>query len=671
MRNAFYIAGVAIAYLIAARIGLSLAFTHGSISPVWPPTGLSLAALLLLGRSVWPGVFLGAFAANSLFTGAADASVMGIAIGNTLEALLGAWLYRRFIGPHLHFEKPAEVVSFAAIVATLSSIISATVGLLSLWLVDPSVGSRLGLLWSTWWLGDWAGAVVVTPFLLSTGQALHRRWRRKHAVEAFALVTLFIAASEMIFGGVGWMQPLPPNYPLPYLVLSFLVWAALRFDQVGVSVASGILSVVAISGTINGFGPFIGRTQDQSLLALQVFIAITTITGQILASAVRQIRRTSQAAQESAALLDTLLETAPVGLGFIDTDLRYVRINETLAAINGIPARDHIGKRMKDLIPDLADRVVPTYQSVLESGMPVVNMEIAGHTPAKPGETRYWLACYYPVRLASRVIGVGIVVVEISERKRSEVKLKKLVSDLAASNRELEQFANTASHDLQEPLRMVTNYMALVSRRYKEQSSLDSSSLDYLDQAAQGAKRMQTLIQDLLRYSRLEGSADFGPVDCDHLLKDVLSGLRLLIEENGAVVTADRLPMVYGDESLLGQVFQNLITNAIKFRGAIAPHIHIGATESEGMVSFWVEDNGIGFKMENAEIIFGIFKRLHGTGEYPGSGVGLAVCKKIVERHGGRIWAKSEPGKGSTFRFTLPVVGTTRTSLEASGTDFR
>lgn len=672
MRTGLYIVGVAIAYLIAARIGLSLTFTHGSVSPVWPPTGLALAALLLLGRTVWPGVFLGALFANVWFTNATALAAFGIAIGNTLEALAGYWLFRRFIGLHLHFEKPVEVVAFTFLVAGLSSAVSATIGLISIGLFDSAIPDHFGFLWSTWWTGDWAGAVVVTPLLLSMGQVLHRRWRRKHAVEALALVALFVAASVMIFGGVGWVEPLPAIYPLPYLVLSFLVWAALRFNQIGVSVAAGILSVLAITGTVNGYGPFIGRTPDQALVALQFFIAITTITGQILAAAVSQIRRTSLTAQESAALLDTLLETAPVGLGFIDTDLRYVRINETLAAINGIPARDHIGRRMKDLMPELSDRTVPIYRSVLETGMPVVNMEVAGRTPAKPGETRYWLACYYPVRLVQRVIGVGIVVVEITERKRSEVKLKKLVSDLAASNRELEQFANIASHDLQEPLRMVTNYMALVSRRYREQSTVDPNTLDYLDQAARGAKRMQTLIQDLLRYSRLDGAADFGPVDCDRLVKDVLSSLRLLVEESGATISFDTLPVVYGDESLLGQVFQNLIVNAVKFRGTHPPRVHIGATESDSVVSFWIQDNGIGFKMEHAEKIFGIFKRLHGADVFPGSGVGLAVCKKIVERHGGRIWVKSDPGAGSTFWFTLPIVGTaTRTSLEASGTDCR
>src|SRR5690606_12324431 len=147
-----------------------------------------------------------------------------------------------------------------------------------------------------------------------------------------------------------------------------------------------ILSVIAISGTVWGFGPFIGNTQNESLLALQVFIAITTITGQILAAAVTQMKRSSEAAQENAALLDTLLQTAPIGLGFLDRDLRYVRINETLASINGIPAKHHLGQRFSDLIPELSQRTTPLYRQVLDTGLPVVNVEITGSTLASPEE---------------------------------------------------------------------------------------------------------------------------------------------------------------------------------------------------------------------------------------------------------------------------------------------
>jgi len=245
---------------------------------------------------------------------------------------------------------------------------------------------------------------------------------------------------------------------------------------------------------------------------------------------------------------------------------------------------------------------------------------------------------------------------DISERKRAEEELKRTVTDLERSNAELEQFAYVASHDLQEPLRMVSSYVQLLARRYKDK--LDSDADEFIGYAVDGANRMQTLINDLLAYSRVgTRGKPFEPTDCEAVLEQVLTNLKVTIEESGAVVTHDALPTVMAEDSQLGQVFQNMIENAIKFKNEALPHIHISAEQKVNAWVFSVADNGIGIEQEYFDRIFIIFPRLRGRGEYSGTGIGLAICKKIVVRHGGRIWVESEPGKGTTFYFTIPDRG--------------
>ena len=243
---------------------------------------------------------------------------------------------------------------------------------------------------------------------------------------------------------------------------------------------------------------------------------------------------------------------------------------------------------------------------------------------------------------------------EIVVRRRVEETLKAQSQELTRSNEELQHFAYVASHDLQEPLRMVSSYVQLLARRYK--GKLDADADDFIAYAVDGAQRMQKLINGLLAYSRVNtrGGA-FEPANCEDILKRTLDDLRLTLEEVGAEVTHDPLPTLTADASQLGQVFQNLIANAIKFRGEAPPRVHVSAEQKDGAWEFAVRDNGIGIEPQYADRIFVIFERLHTREEYPGTGIGLSVCKRIVERHGGRIWVESAPGEGATFCFTIPV----------------
>lgn len=238
----------------------------------------------------------------------------------------------------------------------------------------------------------------------------------------------------------------------------------------------------------------------------------------------------------------------------------------------------------------------------------------------------------------------------------SQQALKDSVAELSRSNSDLQQFAYVASHDLQEPLRMVASYVQLLARRYR--GKLDADADEFIAYAVDGAKRMQHLINDLLAYSRVTSQGHvFEPVDCNGVLAEVLTNVRAAVEESRAVVTHDPLPTVMADERQLWQLFQNLIANAIKFHGAEPPNVHLSAEQRSSEWLFSVRDHGIGMDPQYAERIFVIFQRLHDREQYPGTGIGLAICKKIVERHGGKIWVVSQTGQGATFHFTLPIIG--------------
>jgi PAS domain S-box-containing protein len=276
------------------------------------------------------------------------------------------------------------------------------------------------------------------------------------------------------------------------------------------------------------------------------------------------------------------------------------------------------------------------------------------------GGVRYILGRGHLVRDAGnqpiRMVGIAQ---DITGRKRAEEKLKLALADLGRSNKDLEQFAYVASHDLQEPLRMVSSYTQLLARRYGGQ--LDASADKFIAYAVDGANRMQRLIEDLLAYSRVGSRAKgFELTDGTAVLDRALANLKAAIDASGAVVTHGPLPTVVHDDLLLVQLFQNLIGNAIKFHVEMPPRIHVSAEPKGEEWVFAVRDNGIGIDPQYAQRIFTIFQRLHTNEEYSGTGIGLAICKKIVERRGGRIWVQSQPGSGSTFYFTVPMGGAGR-----------
>ncbi|OGI08936.1 MAG: hypothetical protein A3F80_03925 [Candidatus Melainabacteria bacterium RIFCSPLOWO2_12_FULL_35_11] len=259
-----------------------------------------------------------------------------------------------------------------------------------------------------------------------------------------------------------------------------------------------------------------------------------------------------------------------------------------------------------------------------------------------------------PIKTAEEIFVLASVI-DITERKKIEQKLKDSAKEIAFLNGQLEQYAYITSHDLKEPLRAMYSYAALLEKKYKEK--LDKNADDYINFIVGGAKRMESLINDLLEYTHIGSKRKpLTKTDCNKLLETVLKNLKVVISENNAKVACDSLPEIFTDENQISVLFQNLIVNAIKFTKHGSPEINISCKQEGSDWLFAIKDNGIGIPKEQKERIFQIFQRLHTKEEYEGTGIGLAICKKIVDLHGGKIWVESEEGKGSTFYFTLPMI---------------
>jgi len=538
---------VAIVYYAFARFGLMLALGNTNASPVWPPSGFAFAAILTLGYEVWPGIMIGAFTANLLVfltNNTADTQTIAImsgciAIGNTLEAISG-WYLLKLLRSNQILDKAKDFACFF-ITSLLMCTVSCTIGSATLLINKIITWTNYETVWFTWWMGDVAGIIVLTPLLLTWWKKPKIEWETAKIIKTIFLFAVLIIYFEFVFKG---SYSVGLNKVKIYLIFIFLIWSVFSMNQWQSSLVVLLLSVYAIWSTLNGTGPFIEGSQNESLLSLQVFICVAAIT-----------------------------------MMFLSTTLNERKKSES---------------NLKDINDNLEKK-------------------IAGR------------------------------VKDIEKQKEK----------LADSNKELEQFAYVASHDLQEPLRTIISYLQLLEKRFK--NKINAEADEFIAFAVDGAKRMHILINDLLAYSRIStNKLDFEKVDCALIIEIVLDNLQNTIQINGAKIFFDtELPIVMADKVQLIQLFQNLIDNAIKYRGKQAPEIRIAAKRKDQGWLFSLTDNGIGIAKEYAQRIFVIFQRLHTRDKYEGTGIGLAVCKKIVEHHGGKIWVESELGKGSTFYFTF------------------
>jgi PAS domain S-box-containing protein len=356
-------------------------------------------------------------------------------------------------------------------------------------------------------------------------------------------------------------------------------------------------------------------------------------------------------AEETQAKLATIVESSDDAIIGKTLDGVITTWNGGAERIFGYMAAEVVGQHISVLIPPERHHEEANIQQRLARGESIEHFDTVRVT--KDGRKIDVALTVSPIRnAAGTVVGASKIARDITARKRAEETLARQTEELARSNVELERFAFIASHDLQEPMRTVQSYAQLLQRDCGGNLSADAA--EYLSFITGGARRMQTLINDLLAYSRVSSQgAAFAPADCKEICDRVLENLRASIESSQAKVTVEPLPIVVGDPTQLGQVFQNLLVNAIKFHGKRTPRINVSAKEASSEWVFSVTDNGIGIATEYFDRIFIIFQRLHTIEEYSGTGNGLAICKKIIERHGGRIWVESVVGEGSTFHFSI------------------
>ena len=427
---------LAVIYFFAGKLGLMLASLHASASSVWPPAGMALAALLVLGYRAWPAIFVGAFLVN-VTTAGNVATSLAVASGNTLEALVGTWLVNRFAGGTIVFDRPQGVFKFALAAGT-STIISPAFGVTSLALAGFADWTNYGTIWLTWWLGDTTGDLLIAPLIILWSIASKRRWNRREAVEVGIHLLLLFVLSEAVFGG--WLTISAEHYPIAFICGAIVIWTAFRFTQRETATGIFVLSTIAIWGTLHGFGPFVGETKNQSLLALQSWTAVLTITAMALSAGMAERRRAEEALRESEARINLAANAANLGLWVWNLRNDELWVTEKWRKLFGFAESEPVNfdQLAQRVHPEDRDRMKQRVQHMLEQAG--VDRESEYRIMRPDGSTR-WIAGYDGVELDEHgkpacARGVSR---DITQRKIAEEELRETQQrmELAASAGEL------------------------------------------------------------------------------------------------------------------------------------------------------------------------------------------------------------------------------------------
>jgi len=648
-------------YFGAAKLGLTMAFFAEQVTTVWPPTGIALAAVVLLGPAVWPAIALGALLANATAHEPLGTAV-AIALGNTLEALAGGWLLRR-LGFRSSLERLRDVLGLMVLAARVSTAVSATIGVTSLCISRVQPWSAFATLWSEWWIGDAMGDLVMAPLLLVWASRSPLRWTSGRIAEVVLLCGTLVAVSLVVFAG--WLGL--EGYPLHYTVFPFVIWGALRLGQRGTATVTFIASSLAIWSTVAGSGPFVMENPGASLIMLQLFMAVVAVAGLLLGAAmaerdVAERRRARDYAQLelNEAGLRLALQAGRMTVWDWDIPSGRLRWSENLETIHGLAPGSFAGTfaAFRELVhPEDRTAVDAAIARAVEQQG---ELDVEFRTRSPDGTVR-WMArkgrvlpdaAGRPVRM----IGVGM---DITERKRLEDELRQRAVELAAADRRKDEFLAMLAHELRNPLAPMCNALELLHRPSAD-AALVEHARDLIDRQV---RHMVRLIDDLLDVSRITS----GKITLRRELVELNTIVTSAVETTRPLFVARRhalaisLPpeavWLEADPTRLAEVVANLLDNAAKYT-AEGGRVSLMAERRGEELVLEVRDTGMGMAPDVLAHAFDLFSQGERTLDRAesGLGIGLTVVRSLVELHGGRVRAESEgPGRGSVFTVSLPV----------------
>ncbi len=649
------VAAVTGAYVATAKFGINLSVAHGVITPVWAPSGISLAALLLLGSRFWPAVALGALIANAT-SGADPAVAAGIAVGNTLEALVGSSLLRR-VGFRVSLERVRDVLALVALGAGTGTLIAATNGVMVLVLTGAAHGS-FGSDWLLWWFGDAVGVLMVAPLLL-VAFGSEKRWpSRVRLLEALLLIGSLVAVSTVVFLGGAWRYP--------YLVFPLLLWAALRFRQLGAATSSFLVGVIATWGTVAGTVPFGGNSPTERVQVIQALVGVLAIALLVVGATLAERETANERLWQTAARLSEAQALTHIGSWEWDIAANTVTWSDELYRIWGL-APDRFGASyeayLETVHPDDRDFVEGAVRRALETGgVDYVCRIVRSDAVERVIQAR----CKVVADDSRRPLKLIGTAQDITAQQEIEAGRERLLAQERAQNarlRELDRMKDTflasVSHELRTPLTSIIGFIGLLND--ESRGELTEDQRRYLEIARRNVDRLQRLVGDLL-FAAQAGAGQLelvsDRVDLHTLVSECIASARLEAEKSGVelVFAGGRVPALEGDPARLTQLVENLVSNAIKFSTA-GGRVEVRTSVADERIVLEVADSGIGIPAAQQPHVFERFFRSSNATEQAiqGTGLGLAIAKVIVEAHGGSIAFESDEAEGTTVRVELPL----------------
>jgi len=631
------LAALMAAYVLAGKLGLLFASVHASATGVWPPTGIALAALLVLGVRMWPAVAAGAFLVN-VTTAGSVATSLGIALGNTLEAVVGCWLVDRLANGRGAFERPRGIFAFAAAVVP-GAALAATIGVTSLVLGGFAPRADVAAIWITWALGDITGALIVAPLLILWTAEYRSLALRRQPIEALALVVAVVGTALVTFGGLapaGW-----GNYPMAFLAIPPLLWAAVRFGRREAAAAVVVLMAIAVGGATRGHGPFAPLPPTHALLILQSFVATMALMTLVVAALVRSRERESD-------LLQAIIDRIPVMITMYDANTRVLRLNREFERLTGWSTEAARGvDLMARCYPDPAYRAeVREYMEAVREGWRDVAMTTR--------EGRMVQTSWSNIRLPDDTrIGIGL---DVTERRRAEDERERARAQAEEANRIKDEFFAMLGHELRNPLGAITTALHVIDTG----GPGDERSAQAREIITRQVRHLVRLVDDLLDVTRLAtGKITLGrrPVDLAALTRRVVGSLAATTPRLRLEARAGGPAWIEADETRLEQILANLLGNAVKFTPA-GGRVTVAIETPDHEAVLRVEDTGAGIPGDLLPRIFDLFVQgqtgLHRPA--PGLGIGLTLVKRLVDLHDGRVEAASQgPGRGSVFTVRFPL----------------